>query len=354
MNRPLVVLVSVSALCAAVVLAAPATGPARASSPATAVQALAEPSGQLPFGEWLEGLRLEALARGIRPEVVQSALTGVEPLEIVLERDRAQAEFTLSVDQYLQRRLTPQIVSRARGMAQQHRSLLHKVGSHYGVQPAVLVSIWGMESNFGRFSGVNPTIPALATLAWDPRRSTFFRGQLLDALEILNRGDIELAHMKGSWAGAMGQPQFMPSAYLLYAEDFDGDGRRDIWTSLPDIFASIANYLKHHGWTEGRRWGREVRAPAAAAQLASASTRQAGCRALRTMSEPLPLSRWRQLGVTLPAGGPLPVADFDGSLFVAGKRTYLGYANYEAILAYNCAHTYALSVALLSDRIAGF
>ena len=120
------------------------------------------------------------------------------------------------------------------------------------------MGVWGLESNFGRFTGVRPTVAALATLAWDPRRSAFFRGELFDALEILNRGDIEPAKMLGSWAGAMGQAQFMPSSYLQYAEDFDGDGRRDIWESPADIFASIANYLKGHGWIAGEPWGREV------------------------------------------------------------------------------------------------
>src|SRR5690606_31815487 len=144
----------------------------------------------------------------------------------------------------------PGTVRTARRMMARHRTLLRKVSARYGVDPRILVAIWGLESSFGRFTGTRPTIPVLATLAWDGRRGEFFRNQLFDALTILDRGDIELGRLKGSWAGAMGQVQFMPSSYLAWAEDFDGDGRKDIWTSLPDIFASIANYLKGHGWVD--------------------------------------------------------------------------------------------------------
>src|SRR5919202_1154421 len=144
-------------------------------------------------------------------------------------------------------------------MYARHRSLIEAVGERYGIDPHIVAAVWGIESNFGRFSGVRPTIAALATLAWDPRRSTFFRGELFNALEILNRGDVDLSRMRGSWAGAMGQVQFMPSSYVAFAEDFDGDGRRDIWSNFGDVFASIANYLKGHGWIEGETWGREVK-----------------------------------------------------------------------------------------------
>src|SRR5207302_4270654 len=148
---------------------------------------------------------------------------------------------------------------------EKHRAMLTEVGEAYGVSPRIIVAIWGLETNFGGFSGVRPTIVALATLAWDPRRSTFFRGELFNALEIVYRGDVDLAHLRGSWAGAMGQVQFMPSSYLQYAEDYDGDGRRDIWSNPSDVFASIANYLSGRGWTADASWGREVEVPAGAA-----------------------------------------------------------------------------------------
>ena len=186
---------------------------------------------------------------------------------------------------------------------------------------STLVAIWGAESNFGRFSGVRPTVPALATLAFDPRRATLFRRELFSALEILDRGHIELADMRGSWAGAMGQPQFMPSSYLRYAEDFDGDGRRDIWESSADVFASIANYLKGNGWTAGKRWGREVKVTKEVATriAADVAPRNGSCQAKRDMTVALPLLEWQRLGVRLPDGGALPVsrpAGVDGLGFV--------------------------------------
>src|SRR4026209_321698 len=216
-----------------------------------------------PFDFWLSSLRAEAAARGIRPEIIEQAFAGVEPVEQILERDRAQAEFTLDLGSYLSRRLTRRTVRTAPAMYANHRSLLHRIGEQYKVSPRILVAVWGLESNFGRFAGVRPTIPTLATLAYDVRRGAMFRAELVHALEIVNRGDIELERLKGSWAGALGQPQFMPSSYLRYAQDFDGDGRRDIWSSLPDVFASVGYFLHRHGWTAGQGWGREVKIPAA-------------------------------------------------------------------------------------------
>jgi membrane-bound lytic murein transglycosylase B len=177
---------------------------------------------------------------------------------------------------------------------------------------------------------------------------------LFEALAIVDRGDIDFARMRGSWAGAMGQPQFMPSSYARYAVDFDHDGHRDIWSSPPDVFASIANYLKAHGWVPGVRWGREVRVPRAAEARVSASVsgRATGCRAVLDMSGPLSLSTWRRLGVTLVGGKAVPASKQAASLLRLDSRAFLLYGNYEALLGYNCAHTYALSVALLSDRLA--
>jgi membrane-bound lytic murein transglycosylase B len=306
-----------------------------------------------PFAEWLTELRAEALTRGIRQEVLDAALADVEqPVDAVLERDRTQAEFTLQLDQYLKRRLTPSLVRTAQSMFTKSRSLLTDVGKHYNVSPRIIVAVWGLESNFGRFAGVRPTIPALATLAYDPRRAPLFRSELFSALEILNRGDIELANLKGSWAGALGQPQFMPSSYLRYAQDFDGDGRRNIWTSQPDVFASVAFYMREHGWSDRMTWGREVLVPKAARDLVAAvPKREEGCRAERVMTVKRPLSDWKKRGLRALGNRPLPTGATEASLVAAGSRYFLVYDNYEAILAYNCAHTYALSVALLADRL---
>jgi membrane-bound lytic murein transglycosylase B len=312
------------------------------------------PDTRPSFTEWLAGVRTEALARGIRQEVVDEALGGVEePLPVVIERDRAQAETVLSLEKYINRAVAPKTVRNGRDIVARHRPLLDEVSERYGVPPRILAGIWGMESSFGRFTGTRPIIAALATLAWDPRRSAFFRGELFDALEIVNRGDIELSRLRGSWAGAMGQVQFMPSSYLKFAEDFDGDGRRDVWSDPADIFASIGNYLKGHGWQANQDWGREVKVTRdAARQIAGGVARRTGgCRATRDMTVALPPSRWRELGVRLLSGKPLPASTPTASLVSGTTRHFLVYTNYDAILDYNCANSYAISVALLGNAV---
>jgi membrane-bound lytic murein transglycosylase B len=332
---------------------------ARASTPSTTSRSLPGTAAQAEstrpsFSEWLAGVRTEALARGIRQEIVDQALTDIrEPLPVVIERDRAQAEVILPLEAYISRRVTPKVVKMGREVFARHRTLLEEVGSAYGVSPRIIASIWGLESNFGLFSGRRPTVTVLATLAWDPRRSAFFRGELFHALEILNHGDIELARMRGSWAGAMGQVQFMPSSYLEYAEDYDGDGRRDIWSSPADVFASIANYLSGHGWDEGEGWGREVAVSKnSASRIASDIKRRTGnCQATRDMTAMLPLTRWTELGVRLPNGAALAAKGPDAALVSGATRHFLVSGNYDAVLGYNCAHSYALSVGLLADAI---
>jgi membrane-bound lytic murein transglycosylase B len=307
------------------------------------------------FSEWLAGVRAEALSRGIREDIVDAALANIpEPLSIVIERDRTQAETVLPLETYIARRLTAKVLKAGREMQTRHRELLDEVSARYGVPPRIILGVWGLESNFGRFSGVRPTVSALATLAWDPRRSAFFRGELFSALEILNRGDIDLADMRGSWAGAMGQVQFMPSSYLQFAEDFNGDGRRDIWATPGDVFASIANYLKGHGWVAGSTWGREVLVtPEVARRVTNDVARRNGpCQAMRDMTVALPMSRWQELGVRLPAGKALPATALEASLVSGRTRHFLVYGNYDALLGYNCAHSYAVSVALLGDALA--
>ena len=305
------------------------------------------------FSAFIAGLKEQALAKGVSAATVDSALTGLEPLEVVVERDRTQAETVLTIDQYLQRRLTRRFVRTAAERARAHRRSLAGIAKKYGVPARLIVAIWGMESNFGAFTGTRPTIQALATLAWEGRRGAFFTAELMDALQILDKGHIDLESMKGSWAGAMGQTQFMPSSYLAHAQDYDGDGRRDIWKTLPDVFASIANYMKAHGWNDAQTWGREVRLPKGgfAPLVQQVGLRQSGCRAAREMSVPLPLAKWQTLGVRTVNGGALPKVDRSASLLNAGSKSYLVYTNYDALLGYNCAHAYALAVALLSDRI---
>jgi membrane-bound lytic murein transglycosylase B len=328
-------------------------GARAAARDGTAQDPSAEQPDRPPFQEWLQGVRQEALARGISGPTVARALDGVEPLPVVLDRDSNQVESKLSIETYLSRRLNRVMVRSANRQHASHATLLARVSDRYGVPSSIIVAIWGLESNFGKFSGVRPVVAALATLAYDPRRSTLFREELFGALTILDRGDIEPERLKGSWAGAMGQPQFLPSSYLKYAQDFDGDGRRDIWSDEADIFASIASYLAGHGWTKGERWGRQVQLGSKPDQsLAGAAPLRAnGCRAMREMSEPRPLSEWRTLGIRLSDGRPLPSSTIEASLLRTDARAFLVYKNYEALLGYNCAHAYALAVATLADRI---
>jgi membrane-bound lytic murein transglycosylase B len=320
-------------------------------APAAEPQDPARPS----FEEFLNGVRAEALERGIREDILDQALATVEaPLAVVIERDRTQAETVFSLEDYLSRRLTDRQVARAKDGFARNRVLLEEIASQYGVDPPVIVAIWGMESNYGRFSGVRPTVAALATLAWDPRRSALFRSELFAALDILNAGYIEVSKMRGSWAGAMGQVQFMPSSYLKFAEDFDGDGRRDIWSTPSDVFASIGNFLKASGWTQGQKWGLEVQVPEEAKeQIAqTVARRQANCRARRDMTVAQPMAEWQQLGVRLKNGGALPTDVPDASLISGATRSFLVYPNYNALLDYNCSQSYAISVGLLADRLA--
>ena len=299
------------------------------------------------------GAAKRSLGRGISERTIDAALTNLEPLQVVIDRDRAQAELVLSIDEYLKRRLTRSFIRIGQQMAVKRRPLLRRVEDTFNVPSKFLVAIWGIESNYGRFQGTRPTIQALATLAWEGRRGAFFKGELFDALTIIDRGYIDLAQLKGSWAGAMGQTQFMPSSYLKHAHDFDNDGDRDIWQSEGDIFASIASYLKAYGWTDDETWGREVRLPKSGplAVIDKIGLRTSGCRAYREMTNPVPLAQWQTLGVRRLDGSALPKSGLNASLVHNGTRSFLVYRNYEALLGYNCAHTYALSVALLAEQV---
>jgi membrane-bound lytic murein transglycosylase B len=306
-----------------------------------------------PFTAWLDDLIQEARERGYSDALVAEALEGVEPLPRVIQADRSQAELTPGFARYLSTRITPAMIRRGRELASTHGRVLARIEDRFDVQRRFLLSIWGLETRYGRVTGNTPVFRALATLAWEPRRAEYFRGELFNALTMVQRGHIEARSMTGSWAGAMGQTQFMPSSYLEHAVDFDGDGRRDIWKSTPDALASIASYLKGHGWNDEETWGREVRIPrpVLARIKDTIPNRPEGCYAIRNMTERRPLDEWRKLGVLRADGGPLPRADIDAGLVDVGERTFLVYPNYDAILGYNCAHYYALTVALLADRL---
>ncbi len=308
------------------------------------------------FADWLDGVRRDALAEGIRPQTLDRALAGIEPVRRVVERDRNQAEFKLTYEIYRNRVVTPKVVNRGRQLMTEHRDLLRVVADRYGVQPRFILAFWAIETRYGAVKGTMPVMPAVATLAYDKRRSTFFRKELMSALKIIDRGHIELENLKGSWAGAMGQPQFIPSSYLAYAQDFDGDGRRDIWSNVGDVFASVANYLAKHGWHDDQTWGREVRIPDGFEQKLPDMARsgRSGCRAIDRMTVAKGLADWQALGVRRADGNDLPTRNLPASLVLPDGpegRKYLVYRNYHSILRYNCAHLYGLTVGVLSDRI---
>lgn len=308
------------------------------------------------FSVWLGQVKIEAAKLGIKQKIINSVLDDVKPIKRVLKRDRNQSEFKLTLSYYLNRVVTDSNLKRGSLMAKRHEKTLKAVYKKYGVAPRVILAIWGIETRFGLVKAKLPLIPSIVTLAYDRRRSKYFRSQLFAVLKMLNRGYIDQDSLFGSWAGAMGQPQFMPSSYLHYAQDFDGDGRRDIWNSVPDVLASIANYLAKHGWRNNLTWGREVSLPTSyGKQLPKPSRRAAsGCRALT--SQPKKLTEWQKLGVRRLNGNNLPTAKISAVLVRPDKnhgRVFLTYKNYRAIMSYNCAHLYGITVGLFSDHLGG-
>lgn len=296
----------------------------------------------VPFDQWLQALRDEAAQKGISRQTIEASLTAVQPIARVLELDRKQPEFTLTYQQYMDRVVTADRVERGRRLFARHQALLEEIGRLYGVQPRFIVALWGIETDFGQISGGFPVIDALATLAYDGRRSAYFRQELLHALSILDSRHVSVEQMRGSWAGAMGQCQFMPSSFVRYARDHDGDGKSDIWGTLPDVFASAANYLASSGWKQSETWGRE-------ASLSSGFDRTLiGGTAIR------PLAEWQEAGVRRADGTALPRhADVKAGLIEAepGGRVFLVYDNFRTILKWNRSVFFGLAVGQLADRI---
>jgi membrane-bound lytic murein transglycosylase B len=260
----------------------------------------------------------------------------------VIELDRNQPEAKLTFDQYLSRILSEERIARGRKKLTDSRRMLAKIADTYGVQPRFLVALWGIETDFGRVTGSFPVIDSLVSLVYDGRRSSFFRKELFHALRILDEGHISLARMKGSWAGAMGQLQFMPSTFRHFAVDFDGDGRIDIWESQEDVFASAANYLSQSGWMRGQTWGQEVLLPEGADL------------ALTEFKQPKSPSDWWSLGVSTLDGSDFLSPGLLSSIVQPEgfkDRAFLVYNNYHVIHKWNRSNNFALSVGILSDRI---
>jgi membrane-bound lytic murein transglycosylase B len=303
----------------------------------------AQAEERIEFNNWLHDLRAQALAIGISPTVLNESLSGIAPIPRIIELDRNQPEFKLSLEQYLDRLVSQKRVSTGKKKLAQHSNLLFRISELYGVQPRFLVSFWGVETDYGRLASGFSTIAATATLAYDGRRSAFFRGQLLDALHILNDGHITTSEMRGSWAGAMGQMQFMPSTFRAFAVDDDGDGRIDIWNNLGDAFASAANYLAKSGWNRELDWGFEVELPDGFdRKLIGLKTRRR-------------IDAWRAAGVRRLGGQSLPQKISDTTSIVVPKRgngrAFLTYQNYRVILRWNRSHLFAIAIGTLADRI---
>lgn len=296
------------------------------------------------FDSWLEDFKKEAMRKGISESTVNKATKGIKPIPRIIELDRKQPEGTMTFAQYQKRVITDARIAQGKRLYKEHKELLEKTAKKYGVPAQFIVALWGIETSYGNNTGGFGVVPALATLAFDGRRSKFFRKELINALKIIDAGHINHDKMKGSWAGAMGQNQFMPSSFHAFAVDGNGDGKRDIWTSLPDVFASTANYLSKSGWKEDERWGRRVRLPK------HIKKSQIGRKIKHD------LQTWKDMGVTQLGGEDIPVVSGMKASIVTpdglNGPAYLVYNNYRVIMKWNNSTYFATSVGLLADQIA--
>ncbi len=294
--------------------------------------------------DWIVDFRAKALAAGIPAATYDAEMRVAVYLPKVVERDRKQSEFTKTIWDYLDVAVSADRVSLGMKALENNAGLLARIEAEYGVEAKVVAAIWGLESAYGTYRGETDIISALATLAYDGRRAAFFEAQLLQALRILDADHVQRSGMQGSWAGAMGHTQFMPSSWAEFAVDFDGDGRRNIWGDDPgDALASTANYLRHWGWTKGQPWGLEVRLPTGFDHDQT------------TERVKKPVADWRALGVVPMAGGALPEGPDASILLPAGHTgpAFLIFPNFQVIEKYNLADAYVIGIGHLSDRLAG-
>ncbi len=307
----------------------------------SATPVLANP---VPFDQWLAGVRAEAAKQGISQRTINETLYNIQPIQKVIDLDRKQPEHKITFAQYKKNVVNQQRINKGREMMRVHATALRRVEQQYGVAPQYIVALWAIETNFGGNTGGFNIVPALATLAWEGRRADFFKTELFNALKIIDAGHISASAMKGSWAGAMGQNQFMPSSFHNFAVDGNGDGKRDIWNTLDDVFASTANYLSKSGWSHGQRWGRRVTLP------------QGFPESLATPKIQKTIDAWSRMGVRLPNGGTLPSDDMMASIVAPdgpSGEAYMVYNNYQTVMKWNRSTYFATSVGLLADAIAG-
>jgi membrane-bound lytic murein transglycosylase B len=308
------------------------------------------------FAEYVIQLKSEALSKGFSQSLIDESFAKVKFHKRAVQADRSQPENVETLDTYLPKRVPNWKVDKARSLYKEHQLILKKVGKKYQVQPRFIVALWGLETNFGKFIGGYNIISALSTLAYEGRREVFFKRQLMAALTILDEGHISIENMKGSWAGAMGQNQFMPTSFLSYAVDGDGDGKKDIWQNQADIFASMANYLQKEGWSDELTWGRQVKLPDnfdyTLAIPKNTGSRKNWLKAWAKTERTL--SQWQALGVRRADGTNLPNVDIKAALVVPDDvkgRVYLAYNNYKSLMHWNLSYYFVSSVGHLSDRI---
>jgi len=308
------------------------------------------------FAEYIITLKADALAKGFSQELIDESFSEVKFHKRAVKADRSQPENVETLDTYLPKRVPKWKVDKARALYKEHEVLLNQIGDKYQVQPRFIVALWGLETNFGAYTGGYNVVSALSTLAYEGRRETFFKKQLMAALTILDEGHISNADMKGSWAGAMGQNQFMPTSFLGYAVDGDGDGKKDIWNNQVDVFSSMANYLKKEGWNGELTWGRQVKLPKgfdySLAIPKNTGSRKNWLKAWANTEKTL--AQWQELGVRRADGTSLPNVDITAALvFPDDKngRVYLAYDNYKSLMHWNLSYYFVSSVGHLSDRI---
>lgn len=298
------------------------------------------------FPAYVEQLKAQALQQGISQQTIDSAFADIHFVDHAISGDKNQLENKITLDDYLRRVLTDSKISQGQELYQQNNSSLQKASARYGVQPQYIMALWGMESGYGKIQGKDDVVSALATLAFEGRREAFFTKELMAALSIIEKGKATSEMLKGSWAGAMGQSQFMPSSYLRYGADGDGDGKIDIWNNIDDVYASTANYLSSEGWKNNQSWGQEIALPANFdASLLGTKSNQ-----MHSVSE------WQQKGVTSLDGKELPVSVTRAWIIKPDSdqgRAFMVYDNFRTIMHWNRSYYFAISVGMLADDIAG-
>jgi membrane-bound lytic murein transglycosylase B len=317
---------------------------------------LAEEKTQADFDVYVAALKKEAIEKGYDQALIEQAFATAKFKKKVISADKNQPEVKETLETYLPKRVPQWKIDRARKLYKENQDVLEKVAKEYGVQARFIVALWGLESNFGKIQGGHSVIASLVTLAFDGRRETMYKNQLWAALDILKEGHITLDKFKGSWAGAMGQTQFMPTSFNAYAVDYNGDGRKDIWTTEEDAFASIANYLKQAGWNDDLTWGRQVKLPEGFdnSNILKRGTKTRSQWLEYWKDSERSLADWQALGVRKMDGSDLPNVDITAAMVMpddVNGRMYLAYDNYKALMHWNRSYYFATSVGYLSDRI---